>query len=186
MVKLGFIREGSQSPPDFPRVYVRPVEKSDAATDGAVTTTVYSWPGPDGVQLFELALDVPPGAEHVREWAPHMAQVLIDMGWNTWWIDSFSLSMTMDRYITEALRIWGLAFWEYYKADAIVLVQVGLQREAVNLSISAWREKYAEVRFSNSHDFDAMEREQEQMAKQRGSKFKSLLKPKFLSTRRAT
>ncbi len=183
MVKLGFIRENTQCPPDFPRVYIRPAER---LMDEGVETTVYSWPGPDGVQLFELAVDVPPGAENVRRWVPGMAEIITNMGWNQWWIDSFSLSMVMDRYITEALRIWGLCFWECYKSDAIVLVQVGLQREAVQLSISAWREKFAEVRFSAAHDYDAMEREQEKMVRERGSKIKSFLKPKFLSTWRAT
>lgn len=184
MVKLGFIKDAEQSPPDFHRVYVRPAE-GPTPTDGSVVTTVRSWPVRGGGQLFELAVDVPPGAETVKQWAPPMAHVISQMGWTRWWIDSFSLSMVLDRYITEALRLWGIAFWGNYSLESVVLVQVGLQREAVSQSIAAWHDKHPKVRFSNAYDFEAMEREQALQARSRADKFKSFLKPKFISARRA-
>lgn len=184
MVKLGFIKDAEQSPPDFHRVFVRPAE-GPLPKDGSVVTTVHSWPVKGGGQLFELAVDVPRGAENIKQWAPPMAKVISNMGWTQWWIDSFSLSMVIDRYITEALRLWGLAFWGSYSLESIVLVQVGLQREAVSQSIAAWHEKYSQVHFTSAHDYDAIEREQAQQVKSRTEKFKSFLKPKFISARRA-
>jgi len=184
MVKLGFIKDASQAPAGFHRVYVQPLQHGGGA--GPLATSVRSWPLRDGSQLFELAVDVPPGPERVDQWAPEMAKVIGDMGWNHWWIDSFSLSMVLDRYITEALRIWGLEFWGHYPLDGIVLVQVGLQREAVSQSLAAWSERFPEVRFSSAHDYEAIEREQEQQVKSRGERFKAMLTPKFLSSKRTT
>lgn len=182
MVKLGFIKDGTQAPPGFHRVFVQ-ISEGPGNSQG-LQTTVHSWPLKDGTQLFELAVHVPQGAEHVEEWAGPMARVLCDMGWEHWWIDSFSLSMVLDRYITEALRLWGLAFWKDYTQDGVVLVQVGLQREAVGQSLASWAERFPEVRFSSAHDYEAIEREQVQQVKSRGEKLKSMLKPKFSISKR--
>ena len=188
MVKLGFVKDAEQCPPDFHRVFVRSALLGGPATTpaGEVITTVRSWPDREGEQRFELAVDVPPGVEAVAHWAPSLARILTAMGWTQWWLDSFSLSQVLDRYITEALRLWGVAFWQDYKLDGIVLIQVGLQREAVSQSVKAWHQKYPEVRFSSAHDYEAMEREQAQQVKTRSEKFKALLKPKFFSTKKAT
>jgi len=184
MVKLGFIKDASQAPPGFHRVFVQLDDGS--AVSGEPATMVRSWPAKDGSQFFELAVNVPKGAENVHLWAPHMARILGNMGWNHWWLDSFSLSMVLDRYITEALRIWGLDFWGHYPLEGIALVQVGLQREAVSQSLAAWAEKHPDVRFSSAHDYEAIEREQEQQVKTRGEKFKAMLTPKIFTSKRTT
>ncbi len=182
MVKLGFIKDAGQAPPGFHRVFLRPWSSREPYME--LKTEVRSWPNKSGAQFFELAVDVPVGAEHVPGWAGPLAGVICNMGWSQWWIDSFSLSMVLDRYITEALKIWGLEFWKNYTLDGVVLVQVGLQREAVFNSVKIWSEHYKDVRFSNVHDYDAIEREYAQQHKTRTQRLKELVKQKFLSAKR--
>ncbi len=180
MVQLGLVKDVDQVPDGFSRVFVR------AGSGDKLEPTVYSRPDRQGVQQFELALDVLPGVENIATWAPCLASVIQNMGWERWWIDSFSLSEVLDRYITEALRMWGLEFWKYYSKEGVVLVQTGLQREAVSLSLFAWEERFSHVRVSKLYDFDAMEREQQAQIQQRKNKFKQLLTPKFLVQKQRT
>lgn len=180
MVQLGLVKDVDQVPEGFSRVFVR------AGSSDMLEPTVYSRPDRQGGQQFELALDVVPGVDNIASWAPVLASVIQNMGWERWWIDSFSLSEVLDRYITEALRLWGLEFWKYYSKDGVVLVQTGLQREAVCLSIFSWEERFSNVRISKLHDYDAMEREQQAQVQQRKSKFKQLLTPKFLVSKQRT
>ena len=178
MVQLGLVKDADQVPEGFTRVFVR------AGSSTTLEPTVYSRPDRQGVQQFELALDVIPGVDNIPTWAPFLASVIENMGWERWWIDSFSLSEVLDRYITEALRLWGLEFWKYYSSDGVVLVQTGLQREAVSLSINAWEDRFSHVRLSKLYDYDAMEREQQAQVQQRKNKFKQLLTPKFLAPKK--
>ncbi len=180
MVQLGLVKDADQVPDGFSRVFVR------AGNIDKLEPAVYSRPNRQGEQQFELALDVLPGVENIDSWAPFLATVIQDMGWERWWIDSFSLSEVLDRYITEALRLWGLEFWKYYSKEGVVLVQTGLQREAVSLSISAWEDRHSHVRVSKLYDYDAMEREQQAQIQERKNKFKQLLTPKFLVQKQRT
>jgi len=180
MVRLGFVKDAEQCPPDFARVFVRP-----AVSRGAqVESTIYSQPNESGEQLFELALDVPRGVERLNRWAPAMADVLDKMGWRQWWLDSFSISMAADRYVTEALNKWGAHFWSHYRQDAVVLVQVGLQRDAIAHSVDQWLKRNDHLRLDPEYDFDEKERERDLQNRERTRKFKSLLWPKFLGARR--
>lgn len=182
MVKLGFIKDETQRPPGYLRVCLKPCGP-DAAQD--VSTSVASWPGEEGEQVFELTLEVKKGMEHMVSWVETMARIIQDMGWKNWTLDTNSISMILDRYITEALKTWGLEFFKHYQTRGVILLKVGLQREAVAHSVLAWEEAFKSVRFSNDHDFETMEREMETTRKKPGL-FKSLLRPKsFASKQRA-
>lgn len=183
MVKLGFVKEAEQCPIEYPRVFVRPAE---GIAPVGFSTTVQSWPVRNQGQRFELAVDIPPGVDRLNAWIPPLATTLTNMGWSTWWIDAFALSMVMDRYITEALRLWGLPFFQHYNADAVVLVQVGLQRDAVMQAVGLWQEKHKHLEISDEHDFDKLDKEQAAQGKQRSGSFMSMLRPKFLSGKERT
>jgi len=179
MVNLGCIKDVEQSPADYHRVFVR----SAALSGRGLDTTVYSRPDRHKVQRYELAVDVASGDRSLDIWVPALAGILQNMGWTRWWLDSFSISMVLDRYITEALKQWGYLFWQHYTLESVVLVQVGLQRESVLTAISAWEGRFKSVRFAEEYDYEAMAREQANQNRERVNKFKSLLTPKFLSSK---
>jgi hypothetical protein len=178
MVRLGYIKDAEQCPPDFHKVFFRP---SEIFTSGRLETTVYSKPDRAGLQRFELAVDAPRDAERLDQWVVALAEVLQGMGWVQWQLDSFSLSMVLDRYITEALKMWGAKFWAVYRAESTVLIQVGLQREAVGMAVNAWREKFKHVQYDVESDFDKLAREEVVQSQERSKKIKSFFTPKFLA-----
>lgn len=180
MVRLGFIKDAEQCPADFHKVFFRPTK---TLSSGRLETTVYSKPDDAGQQLFELAVDVPRGAEKLDQWVVAMAKILQDMGWTQWQLDSFSLSMVLDRYITEALKLWGQKFWPTYKKESTVLIQVGLQREAVSMGVAAWREKFKHLSYAEECDFDKIAREETAQNQQRSKKIRSFFTPKFLASK---
>lgn len=180
MVRLGFVKDADQCPADYHKVFFRPTE---TAPSGRFDTTIYSRPDDAGRQRFELAVDVPRGAEKLDLWVGQMSSMLQGMGWTQWWLDSFSLSMVLDRYITEALKLWGRMFWASYRFDAVVLIQVGLQREAVNMSVAYWKEKFKHVVYEPEFDFEKNERELAAQTKQRSKKLKSFFTPGFLASK---
>ncbi|THB71760.1 MAG: hypothetical protein D6E12_00695 [Desulfovibrio sp.] len=137
-------------PYTYPRVAIR-------QGNGGVTPVITSWPDEKGVQVFELGLEVSPGVEHLPEWIEPLGKIIRDLGWTQWCLNSDSVSKVLNRYITEALTAFGDAFFEHYTDDSVVLVQVGLQREAVAHSVFAWEERFKHVRFDNQYDFDTME-----------------------------
>lgn len=180
MVKLGYIKDTEQCPPDFHKVFFRPTER---IKPGRLETTVYSKPDRSGLQRFELAVDTPRGAECLDQWVAPLASLLQDMGWTQWQLDSFSLSMVLDRYITEALKLWGVRFWAAYQAESTVLIQVGLQREAVGMAVSSWQDKFKQLRFDDECDFDKLAREEAAQNQERSKKIKSFFTPKFLASK---
>jgi hypothetical protein len=161
-------------------VFVRPAEPGAA---GRVEPTLYSRPNDEGEQIFELAIDVPRGLEHLDEWVPPMAEILINARWQRWWLDSFSISTVLDRSLTRALKEWGERFWPRFQLDALVLIQVGLQREAVNQSVADWQKQFDHLRYDHEHDFDQMEMQRQQQSRARSKKIKSILWPKFLGAK---
>ena len=169
MVKLGFIKDVSSCSVEYPRVAFMPAK-------GAMTTTVSSWPDENGLQVFELTLEVPPGVEHLAQWAGAMARILTDMGWKQWALNTDSLSKVLNRYITEALNLWGQEFWPHFDQDGVILIQVGLQREAVAQSVAFWEERNRNVRLAKEYDFDAMENMPEQQPRKRS--MLSFLRPR--------
>jgi len=180
MVRLGYIKDAEQCPAGIHKVFFRP---TDAPLSGRVATTVYSRPDSQGVQRFELAVDVPREAEKLDQWVSSLAEIIQSMGWTQWQLDSFSLSMVLDRYITEALKLWGKKFWASYAAESAVLIQVGLQREAVLMSVSAWQDKFKHLRYDEELDLDKLAREEAQQSLERSKKIKSFFTPKFLAAK---
>ena len=183
MVRLGFLRDAVQCPPVYPRVYLKP----GRATDTDVYSTVYSEPNQDGVQVYELELIVPVGVDNLAQWVKPMASIISGIGWQGWCIDAHSVSQVLNLYLAEALKQWGAIFWDIYREESVVLLQVGLQRDAAALSVAAWEEQFSHVRFDPVFDLDAMEEELLARRKTRAQKIKSLLWPRFLASRpRAT
>ena len=180
MVKLGFIKDASQGSHEFPRVIVRPGKQSDPSV---IETTVNSWPDNEGNQVFELALNVAQGVEHLDVWVPRMAGIIKDMGWSNWWLDTNTVSMVLNRYLTEALRLWGLCFFKHYEVEGVILLQVGLQREAVAQSVMAWEEAFPNVAFDAEYDLDARDRESSPQNAKRSRSIKSSLFPKLLGSK---
>lgn len=177
MVKLGFIKDVSASPYTYPRVIIRP-------GNNQISPTVSSWPDESGVQVFELTLEVPPGVEHLPAWADAMARILKDMGWKQWALHTNSVSRVLNRYITEALDLWGLEFWPRYDQDGVVLVQVGLQRDAVAQSVATWESQCRNVRQAKEYDFDAMESMPQSQPRKKG--MLSFFRPRVQHKQRAT
>lgn len=165
MVKLGFIKDADQSPPEHARVYIAP------APDGASPATeVRSWPNRDGEQLFEIAFIVPRGEKHLHAWVGFMAETLDRMGWDRWWIDTLSISQVLNRYIVDAVRQWGEAFWPLYQRDAVALIQVGLQREDFQNCAENWARQFPHVSVDNEYDFERITLELEAQAMEERAK----------------
>lgn len=181
MVKLGFIKDAEQSPPDYARVYVTP------APDGATPTTeVRSWPNGDGEQLFEIVFIVPRGENHLHTWVGYMAETLARMGWDRWWIDTLSISQVLNRYIVDAVWQWGESFWPLFQKDAVTLVQVGLQRADFQDCAEKWAEQFAHVSVEDEYDFERIALELEAQAREERAKRRSFWLPRLLHARNRT
>ena len=183
MVHLGLIKDAEDCDATFLRVVLNPAAKGQAAP---LSPVVRSWPDEEGVQLFELCLEVTPGVDAVKEWAPVMAEVISKMGWDNWCLDVNSVSMVLNRYLTDALGTWGSEFWPHYDKESVVLLQAGLQREPVMMSVQEWEASFSTVKHSTDYDFDAQEREQIRQSRERSKKLKSLFKPRFMARQRTT
>lgn len=154
MVRLGFIKDGLLAPREYRRVYVKAVP---GMTD--FSTTAYSNPNADGTQSFELACEAPPEIQYVEHWAPIMAGTLSDLGWKHWWLDTHSIGRAFNRYIAEAMKRWGLAFWPHYERESTVLIQVGIERLEISKGVAYWEHQFPHLRVSQEHDFDKNEEE---------------------------
>ena len=161
MVRLGFIRDAEQSPPEFARVYVTP------AREGAPPATeVRSWPNSDGEQLYEIAFIVPHGEKHLESWVGFMAETLERMGWDRWWIDTLSLSQVLNRYIVDAVWQWGESFWPLFTKDAVALIQVGTQRQDFRDCAEKWATQFAHVSVDDACDYERIALELEAQAQE--------------------
>ncbi len=172
MVRLGFIKDGLMAPPEYRRVYVKAVPGLTT-----FTTTAYSNPNANGTQSFELSCEAPPEIQHVDEWAPIMAKTLADLGWEHWWLDTHSVGRAFNRYIAEAMKRWGLAFWPHYQRESVVLIQVGIERQEISKGMAFWEHQFSHVRVDQEFDFDKNEQVLLQQApKKSGGMFGSLFK----------
>lgn len=171
MAKIGFIKDGLMAPPEYRRVYVKAVPGLRQ-----FTTIAYSSPTPRGGQTFELACEVPPEIECIEEWAPQMAATLEKMGWTHWWLDSHSIGRALNRYIVEAMKRWGLAFWPGYHRESVVLVQVGIERQEIAKGVAFWEHQFQHVRTATEYDFDKREQELLTQSPKSGGVFSSLFK----------
>lgn len=159
MVKLGFIKDADQSPPEFARVYIAATEDGKAPS-----AEVRSWPNRDGEQLFEVVFLVPRGEKNLGSWIGYMADTLMRMGWDHWWIDTLSVSQVLDRYIVDAVASWGDAFWPLFSNEAVVLIQVGLQREDFQRCAEKWARKFPHLEVDDEHDYERIALELEAQA----------------------
>ncbi|MFW5735025.1 MAG: hypothetical protein ACOCWR_08205 [Oceanidesulfovibrio sp.] len=182
MVKLGFIKDADQCPPEFARVYVSP------AQEGACPTTeVRSWPNSEGEQLFEIAFIVPRGENHLQSWVGYMAETLERMGWDRWWIDTLSLSQVLNRYIVDAVWQWGEAFWPLFKKDGVALIQVGMQPGEFHECAKKWANMFAHVSVDDEYDFERITLELEaKAAEERANKRLSVWLPRLFGARNRT
>jgi hypothetical protein len=156
MVNLGFIRDAKQRPADTPRVYLR---RAGASLHEA-RPTICAW-SDRATQRYELCWEVPSNAGRVAEWSKSMADSIRDLGWNEWWLDPGSFSAALGHSVTDALVLWGKAFWPHYTADSVVYIKIGdTMRETAYESVRAWQKAFPHVVFDSSYDIDLRERQE--------------------------
>ena len=121
------------------------------ATPGEATVRI--WYDDQGVTRWGLDWSVCDPASPAQ-WMPLLAARIIQLGWDTWWLDVFCLARTMDLSPDKALDAWGEHFWNAYAAQALVFLDVGQQRRIVYQAVRHWEKRYSQVRFSSGHDYD--------------------------------
>lgn len=89
------------------------------------------------------------------QWIPLLAEKIIKLDWDAWWLDVPCLSETLDLPADDALNLWGTHFWDAYPVSALVLLDVGQERRAVYQAVRHWEAKFATVKFSSRHDYDS-------------------------------
>lgn len=157
MLRLGLIRDGNLAPAEYAKVRLVSV----SGTDGKLNPLVTTIEAGRKKQRFELCLHVD-AAREPKDWAVEMAGGLSDIGWSHWWLDTDSVSLALNRHVTEALSSFGLAFFPEYarerRSGGVVLLEVGVKREAVLAAAELWRKATPGLTLSAEHDFEAAER----------------------------
>jgi hypothetical protein len=178
MIRVGFVKDASQCPPNHHRVAMGP------GREGGLQFTVNSWPDGDGSQQYELLVDAPTGAPD--RWIRDMARCIKDLGWRAWWLESGTLARVLARPLTDALTDWGLAFWPHCHQETVALLALDGQRSDVYQAVRAWERNLPFVRFANTLDFDTRAKEQAAARPAgRRERLRGLFRPRFQTRQKA-
>lgn len=156
MVKLGFISEISQCPPQHPGVCLG---TCDEAAGAEPSPTIRAWTE-RRTQRYELRWDVPADPARLGDWTPAMAASLNGLVLPGWWLDPASVGRALQLPVEEALIRWGMAFWPHYRATAAVYIFVGdVGRGPAYHGVRAWERRFEHVRFHSRYDLDLAARQ---------------------------
>ncbi|GAB6057069.1 hypothetical protein [Desulfonatronum parangueonense] len=151
MVNLGFINSSEQCPPDVRHVRILAGRERFSAAGQAEVRILTDSQGRTSWAL-DWHVAVP---EDVDAWSRLMAIQMNNLVWPTWWLDVGSLQRTMNLAADLALAQWGKPFWETYRENALVFLDVGGRRRMVYQVVRQWEASMPHVRFSTQHDLDA-------------------------------